>query len=68
MASEGLGGQPLLVPESIAVSQREADCAEEHAEYDELGKEMHNIMENTRRRCKNLSWCPRRHPPKCNLI
>ncbi|MCE3460732.1 DNA mismatch repair protein MutL, partial [Staphylococcus aureus] len=29
MASEGLRGQPLLVPESIAVSQREADCAEE---------------------------------------
>ena len=26
-------GQPLLVPESIAVSQREADCAEEHAEW-----------------------------------
>src|SRR5690606_27002274 len=23
--------QPLLVPESIAVSEREADCAEEHA-------------------------------------
>ena len=33
MASEGLRGQPLLVPESIAVSQREADCAEEHAEW-----------------------------------
>ena len=33
MASEGLRGQPLLVPESIAVSQREADCAEEHAHW-----------------------------------
>jgi len=33
MASEGLRGQPLLVPESIAVSQREADCAEEHAQW-----------------------------------
>ncbi|GAB6388238.1 DNA mismatch repair endonuclease MutL [Stutzerimonas marianensis] len=33
MASEGLRGQPLLVPESIAVSQREADCAEEHANW-----------------------------------
>ena len=33
MASEGLRGQPLLVPESIAVSQREADCAEEHVEW-----------------------------------
>src|SRR5690606_38384898 len=27
MASEGLRGQPLLVPETIALSQREADCA-----------------------------------------
>jgi DNA mismatch repair protein MutL len=33
MASEGLRGQPLLVPESIAVAQREADCAEEHAHW-----------------------------------
>src|SRR5690606_14750085 len=33
MASEGLAGQPLLVPESLALSQREADCAEEHAEW-----------------------------------
>ncbi|GAB3378207.1 DNA mismatch repair endonuclease MutL [Azotobacter armeniacus] len=33
MASEGLRGQPLLVPESLALSQREADCAEEHAEW-----------------------------------
>lgn len=29
---EGIQAQPLLVPESIAVSQREADCAEEQAE------------------------------------
>lgn len=33
MDSEGLRSQPLLVPESIAVSQREADCAEEHADW-----------------------------------
>ncbi|MBI3906429.1 MAG: DNA mismatch repair endonuclease MutL [Pseudomonas fluorescens] len=33
MASEGLSGQPLLVPESLAVSQREADCAEEHVAW-----------------------------------
>ncbi|UFH49129.1 hypothetical protein LN139_19775 [Pseudomonas sp. KNUC1026] len=33
MASEGLSGQPLLVPETLAVSQREADCAEEHAAW-----------------------------------
>ena len=33
MASEGLRGQPLLVPQSLAVSEREADCAEEHADW-----------------------------------
>ncbi|MEH6388264.1 MAG: DNA mismatch repair endonuclease MutL [Pseudomonas profundi] len=33
MDQEGLRSQPLLVPESIAVSQREADCAEEHAAW-----------------------------------
>ncbi|HDY99814.1 MAG TPA: DNA mismatch repair endonuclease MutL [Pseudomonas sabulinigri] len=33
MDQEGLRSQPLLVPESLAVSQREADCAEEHAEW-----------------------------------
>lgn len=33
MALEGLRSQPLLVPESLAVSQRQADCAEEHAEW-----------------------------------
>jgi DNA mismatch repair protein MutL len=33
MAAEGLRGQPLLVPESLAVSEREADCAEEHAAW-----------------------------------
>lgn len=33
MHQEGLRSQPLLVPESLAVSQREADCAEEHAAW-----------------------------------
>lgn len=33
MTLEGLRSQPLLVPESLAVSQRQADCAEEHAEW-----------------------------------
>lgn len=33
MADEGLRSQPLLVPESLALSQREADCAEEHAQW-----------------------------------
>jgi len=44
MASEGLSGQPLLVPESIAVSQREADCAEEHmATFQQLGFELQRL-------------------------
>ncbi|MCQ4260656.1 DNA mismatch repair endonuclease MutL [Stutzerimonas stutzeri] len=44
MASEGLRGQPLLVPESIAVSQREADCAEEHARWFQmLGFELQRL-------------------------
>lgn len=33
MELEGLRSQPLLVPESMAVSQRQADCAEEHAAW-----------------------------------
>lgn len=32
-AGEGIKAQPLLVPESIAVSQREADCAEQRADF-----------------------------------
>ncbi|MFP6799198.1 MAG: DNA mismatch repair endonuclease MutL [Pseudomonas sp.] len=48
MASEGLRGQPLLVPESIAVSQREADCAEEHAEwFQRLGFELQRFGPET---------------------
>jgi len=44
MASEGLSGQPLLVPESIAVSQREADCAEEHMDwFQRLGFELQRL-------------------------
>jgi len=44
MASEGLSGQPLLVPESLAVSQREADCAEEHvAWFQRLGFELQRL-------------------------
>ena len=44
MASEGLRGQPLLVPESLAVSQREADCAEEHhAWFQRLGFELQRL-------------------------
>src|SRR5690606_26664042 len=32
MADEGIRVQPLLVPLAVAVSQAEADCAEEHQE------------------------------------
>ncbi|MCF6781595.1 MULTISPECIES: DNA mismatch repair endonuclease MutL [Pseudomonadaceae] len=48
MASEGLRGQPLLVPESLAVSQREADCAEEHALwFSKLGFELQRLGPET---------------------
>ncbi|UTW09449.1 DNA mismatch repair endonuclease MutL [Pseudomonas benzenivorans] len=44
MASEGLRSQPLLVPESLAVSQREADCAEEHGTwFQRLGFELQRL-------------------------
>ncbi|MDU9036428.1 DNA mismatch repair endonuclease MutL [Pseudomonas corrugata] len=48
MASEGLSGQPLLVPESLAVSQREADCAEEHVGwFQRLGFELQRLGPET---------------------
>ena len=48
MASEGLRGQPLLVPESVAVSQREADCAEEHGQwFQKLGFELQRLGPET---------------------
>lgn len=48
MASEGLRGQPLLVPESIALSQREADCAEEHGQwFQRLGFELQRLGEES---------------------
>ncbi|MDF3200317.1 DNA mismatch repair endonuclease MutL [Pseudomonas sp. 1912-s] len=48
MASEGLSGQPLLVPESLAVSQREADCAEEHLSvFQKLGFELQRLGPET---------------------
>lgn len=48
MASEGLRSQPLLVPESISVSQREADCAEEHAGwFATLGFELQRLVPQT---------------------
>lgn len=48
MASEGLSGQPLLVPESLSVSQREADCAEEHhSVFQKLGFELQRLGPET---------------------
>lgn len=48
MASEGLSGQPLLVPETLALSQREADCAEEHAQwFQRLGFELQRLGPET---------------------
>ncbi|KAA8695364.1 DNA mismatch repair endonuclease MutL [Pseudomonas syringae pv. tagetis] len=48
MANEGLSGQPLLVPESLAVSQREADCAEEHiTTFQRLGFELQRLGPET---------------------
>ncbi len=40
-AEGGIQSQPLLVPESIAVSEKEADCAEEHRDtFTSLGMEL----------------------------
>ncbi len=40
----GLRGQPLLVPESLALSEREADCAEGHADwFARLGFELQRL-------------------------
>jgi DNA mismatch repair protein MutL len=48
MASEGLSGQPLLVPETLALSQREADCAEEHGQwFQRLGFELQRLGPET---------------------
>ena len=44
MASEGLRAQPLLVPEAVALSEREVDCAEEHqAWFARLGFEVQRL-------------------------
>jgi len=41
VAAEGLRAQPMLVPETLAVSQKEADCAEQHADtFRSLGFEL----------------------------
>ena len=44
MADEGLRGQPLLVPETLALSEREVDCAEQHAQwFTQLGFELQGL-------------------------
>lgn len=44
MANEGLRGQPLLVPETLALSEREVDCAEQHAQwFTQMGFELQGL-------------------------
>ena len=46
--AEGIHAQPLLVPKSIAVSDREADCAEENSSYFErLGLKLERMGPET---------------------
>lgn len=48
MAQEGLRAQPLLVPESVALSEREVDCAEENAHwFTKLGLEVQRLGPET---------------------
>ena len=44
MANEGLRGQPLLVPETLALSEGEVDCAEQHAQwFTQMGFELQGL-------------------------
>lgn len=44
MAGEGLRGQPLLVPETLALSEREVECAEQYAQsFTQLGFELQSM-------------------------
>ncbi len=44
MADEGLRGQPLLVPETLALSAAEVDCAEQYAQwFTHLGFELQGL-------------------------
>lgn len=48
MESEGLKSQPLLVPETIILSNREADCADTHNEwFKQLGFEIQRLGPET---------------------
>jgi DNA mismatch repair protein MutL len=45
-SGEGIKAQPLLVPETVAVSRREADCAEQHGDvFRSLGMVVERIAE-----------------------
>ncbi len=44
MANEGLRGQPLLVPETLSLSAREVDCAEQYAQcFTQFGFELQGL-------------------------
>ena len=44
MADEGLRGQPLLVPETLSLSEREVDCAEQYTQwFTHLGFELQGL-------------------------
>ncbi|MCV6603956.1 MAG: DNA mismatch repair endonuclease MutL, partial [Porticoccaceae bacterium] len=53
---QGMASQPLLVPETLALSQREADCAEQH----------HQVFSNLGFSCsapgRRVCWCGK-YPP-----
>lgn len=48
MAEEGLRGQPLLVPQTLSLSAREVDCAEQNAQwFSQLGFELQVLGEES---------------------
>lgn len=48
MMTEGIRGQPLLIPDSISLSQREVDCAEEQTNwFSQLGFELQRLGPET---------------------
>lgn len=48
MADEGLRGQPLLVPQTLSLSAREIDCAEQNAQwFNQLGFELQTLGEES---------------------
>ncbi|MDM7858547.1 DNA mismatch repair endonuclease MutL [Thiopseudomonas acetoxidans] len=48
MAQEGLRGQPLLVPQTLSLSAREIDCAEQNAQwFNQLGFELQTLGEES---------------------